>query len=126
MTDNNQLIWTILRNLLVQLPVMFVYLLAIFIAVVRWRSNPRRSLLVLVAAGTMLVQTIFSGAFFVWVTQSDFAREQKVNLPNLLSFISFVYSLIHAVAVALLVAATFVEMIPSIPSGGVSIPPRKI
>jgi len=98
-----------LSNLLVQTPVLLVYLIATVLALMFWRRSPSTGILVLLGAGLLLfVGVLWPFAFqYAIVMRGELGWEHE-NLGVALQVLGLISSLARAVGVGLLVAAAFV------------------
>ena len=90
-----------LSNLLVQLPILLVWLIGIVLAFVFWRRHPQVSLLALIGFGLLFVLTVI-GAFLnialpVWMSQQRIPASQmsivyliRGVIPSLLNAVAWV------------------------------------
>lgn len=98
-----------LSNLLVQTPVLLVYLIAIVLAFMFWRRAPSTGILVLLGAGLLLfVGVLWPFAFqFLIVMREEWGWDHE-RFGIAIQGLGLVSNLARAVGVALLVAAAFV------------------
>ncbi len=98
-----------LSQLLVQSPVLLVYLLGMILAFVFWHRSPSTGTLVLLGTGLLLFSSIVWPFVFQYVIRmrAEWGWEHE-RLGAVLSGIGLVASFIHAVGLALLLVGAFV------------------
>src|SRR4051794_10979853 len=89
-------------------PTLLVYLVGLVLAFVLWRRFPRPCLLVALAMSLALLVNIVSAFLFVYITtvMIDGLNHQQVGF--MLSANSITATILHGVAIAMLLAAVFV------------------
>jgi len=98
-----------LKQLLIQLPALLVYLAVMILAVVFWRRCPAATMLVLPAAGLLLLSLVV-WTFAVQYIARSFGRWgwSHTRLSVVWSVAGLVNSFVHAVGLSLIVSAAFV------------------
>ena len=101
---------SVLGGLLTQLPLIFVWIVAVVMAATRWKQHPRKSLFIVIAVAILFLQMVV-GAFLnvsmpLWVTQRGMAM---ARMSMVFTILRVGGGLIAAVAWGLLVAAIFME-----------------
>ena len=98
-----------LTQLLVQSPVLLVYLLGMILAFVFWHRSPATGMLVLLGTGLLLFSSVVWPFVFQYVIRMHNEWDWKAErLGAAMSAMGLVASFIHAVGLALLLAGAFV------------------
>lgn len=98
-------------QLLPRIPAVVVYLAGIAFAFVWWRRHPTRSLLVVLGMGLLLVTSVASP----FVLQALLQQGDWKAASRQVAALGLADGLVHAIAVALLLAAVFTR--PPAPAG---------
>jgi len=114
----NNIITPSLTQMLVQAPVLLVYLLGLILAFVFWRRCPTPSLLVVAAIGLLLLVTVTQP----FVTQYLIQARTEIGWTHeklgwVFSTLAVTSSCVRAAAVGLLLAAVFLQRRISQPAG---------
>jgi hypothetical protein len=100
----------LLASLLLQSPILLVWLAGFILAVVYWRRHPRVSLFTVIALVIFLVETLVDSYLNLWLPLMLSERGMgAVQLGQFYMIKGFVSAIIGAVAWGLLVAAIFSE-----------------
>jgi ABC-type phosphate transport system permease subunit len=107
-----------LLQLLSQIPILIVYVAGIILALLFWKRCPTSSLLSLIAIVVLLLIT----AIHPFVVQHIIHSREGVNwsatgVNASLGIVSMISSLLRTGAIALLIAAVFVNRKPSLADG---------
>lgn len=65
--NDSQKLYDLFKDLLVQLPALFALLGCMIFAVIRWKRNPKVSLMALLSLGLLAVHTLVSDVVYNWV-----------------------------------------------------------
>lgn len=108
MTPADDLLTHFLRSLVIQLPVLVLWMVGILIAMVRWPKHPWVSLLAVAAFGlSLLISVAMAGAWAMlprMLDDSDFLREHRELVYPIIGLVN---SSAHAVCGILLLFAVF-------------------
>ena len=108
MTDLSDVLENVVRSLVMQLPVLLVWLVGIALALIRWPKHPMVSALALLAFGLHLIVRVGAMVSYAFLprlfTDSDFLAEHSdVIFPAM----GVVFNSLHAVAWVVLLFALF-------------------
>src|SRR5215471_5210321 len=107
----SQILTLFLKTAAEQSPILLIYIVAIFLAVIFWERGPRPSGLVLIAILVLLVATIGQMFLFAYLASSSARAADAHAIPQLLwmqSAIAFAGSILRAVGMSILLAAVWV------------------
>jgi hypothetical protein len=105
----DNLISSFLTQLASQAPVLFVYLVAMILALVFWRRCPSPCALTLIAAGLLLVTSLMQSLLVLYLGRARMELGWSDEQYRwVLSANAVVWSVIRAVAFSLLVIAVFI------------------
>ncbi len=101
-------VFVTLSSLLIQLPLLLVWLVGIILALFFWRQHPRVSLLALIAISLLFVEDIASTFLNMWLPLTLRNGGLGIGRLNLLlPIIGVGESVVRAIAWGLLLAAIF-------------------
>ena len=99
---------SILSILIVQLPLILVWVIGLVLAIIRWKRHPRASLFTLIAITGLMILSLAGSLLSVWLPVMirtggwDVSRIGVINTA-----VGFVRSLLAAILWGLLLAAIF-------------------
>lgn len=97
-----------LSNLLIQLPLLIVWIIGIIVALVRWSKHPRVSLVALIGLAVLFVIALVGGLLTPWLQMTLMRNGMSGSRVGLLSgIVGIVLSLIRAGAWGLILVAIF-------------------
>ena len=106
--DASHLIFTMLGSLLLQSPILLVWLAGFILALVDWRRHPRRSLFTVIALAIFLIETLVDTYLNMWLPLLLSERNlEAAQISQLFLIKGMLTSIIGAVAWGLIVAAIF-------------------
>jgi hypothetical protein len=105
-----ELLFPVLSSLVTAIPVLIVDVTLVVVAVSRWNRHPRVSMLAAFSGGLMLVLDLLGRAFFtILPLKLHESGKSAADLGIVFAITGGISSLLHAVALGLLVAAVFAE-----------------
>jgi hypothetical protein len=96
-----------IQTVLVQIPVLLVWLVGVVLALVYWRRHPMVSTLVLTALGLLFITALFGASLNWWLPLIHARGVPAARFGLIIGIISIIRAMINATAFALLLAAIF-------------------
>ncbi|MBN1249442.1 MAG: hypothetical protein JXC32_17405 [Anaerolineae bacterium] len=97
-----------LSNLLVQLPIIVLWIVGVVVALLRWSRHPRVSLLTLIGLLILLLQSLVTGLLVPWLQITLLGRGMHGSrMGMLMGVVGVVASLIKTGAWGLILVAIF-------------------
>ncbi len=102
-------LYTLLHDVLTQLPSLFVMVVCIVVAMVRWKQHPRVSLIVILALTFLILLTLGSVPVFIWVPRLFVSPGNYDSTPSVYAVMNIIYNVLFALALGVLLLAVFIQ-----------------
>lgn len=101
--------YTLLHDVLTQLPSLFVMAVCIVVAIARRKQHPRVSLIVILALTYLILHTLVFAAVFIWVPRWFMSPGNDDSARSVYTVIGAIFNALFALALGGLLLAIFVQ-----------------
>jgi ABC-type methionine transport system permease subunit len=98
----------LVRSLLQQLPSLLAISICVLFAAIRWKRQPRVSLVVIISLLLLILHSLVFGVIYIWVPDAVM-RSGWISMPTMLTALGFIHNAAFAVPFALLLIAIFMQ-----------------
>ncbi|MCM3900354.1 MAG: hypothetical protein ND866_01465 [Pyrinomonadaceae bacterium] len=102
-------LYSLAHDVLTELPSLFVMLICIVVAIVRWKRHPRVSLIVILALTFLTLVTLASAAVFIWVPRLFVDPGNYVTTSGVYAVLNIIYNGLFTLALGALLLAVFIQ-----------------
>lgn len=109
MQDLTNDFYSLVRNVLTELPSLLVMLTCIVVGIVRWKRHPRISLMVILALTLLTLLTLVSVPVFIWLPRLFVDPGDHVTTRIVYSVMNIIYNVVLTLALGVLLLAVFIQ-----------------
>ena len=109
MQDLTNDFYSLVRNVLTELPSLLVMLTCIVVGIVRWNRHPKVSLIVILALTFLTLLTLVSAPAFIWLPRLFVDPGNYVTTGNVYAVLNIIYNILFTLALGTLLLAVFIQ-----------------
>ena len=109
MQDLTDDFYSLVRNVLTELPSLLVMLTCIVVGIVRWKRHPKISLIVIIALTFLTLLTLVSVPVFIWLPRLFVDPGNYVTTGNVYAVLNIIYNVLFTLGVGVLLLAVFIQ-----------------
>lgn len=109
MQDLTSDFYSLLRNLLTELPSLLVMLTCIVVGIARWKRHPKVSLIVILDLTFLTLLTLVSVPVFIWLPRLFVDPGNYVTTGNVYAVLNIIYNGLFTIALGVLLLAVFIQ-----------------
>lgn len=106
--ETSDRLWELFRGFLQQLPSLVTIVVCILFAAIRWKRQPRVSLVVIIGLLLLILHNLTFAVIYIWVPEAVM-RSGWISIQTMVTAMGFIYYLALAVPVGLLLIAIFMQ-----------------
>lgn len=109
MQDLSGDLYSLLHDVLTQLPSLFAMVICILVAIVRWKRHPTVSLIVILTLTFLILQTLVFAVVFVWASRWVVSLGNTDDTQSIYAVIGIIYNVLFALALGVLLLSIFIQ-----------------